>query len=74
VENNSSRELNPLYLSGRNPAYLEFVGMACFTAGLYEESISNMKKIIEKAPSAASVKKIIEKAPSAASELYGNHS
>ena len=39
-----SMELNPMYLSGRNPMYLDFMGMACFTAGLYEESISNMKK------------------------------
>ena len=43
-----SRELNPMYLHGRNPVYLDFMGMACFTAGLYEESISNIKKSIER--------------------------
>ncbi|MEW6668746.1 MAG: adenylate/guanylate cyclase domain-containing protein [Thermodesulfobacteriota bacterium] len=41
-------ELNPMYLHGRNPAYLDYMGWACFTAGRYEESISNMKKAIEK--------------------------
>jgi adenylate cyclase len=49
-----SIELNPMYLSGRNPTYLDFMGQVCFTAGLYEESISNMKKIIEKGGSTAS--------------------
>jgi adenylate cyclase len=42
-----SRELNPMYLYGGWPVYLAFMGIACFTAGLYEESISNMKKAIE---------------------------
>jgi adenylate cyclase len=42
-----AREMNPKYLYGRNPQYLNFMGYACFTAGLYEESISNMKKSIE---------------------------
>jgi tetratricopeptide (TPR) repeat protein len=42
-----SRELNPMYLSGRNSVYLDFMGQACFTAGLYEESISNIKKAKE---------------------------
>jgi adenylate cyclase len=42
-----SRELNPMYLSGRNSVYLDFMGQACFTAGLYEESISNLKKAKE---------------------------
>jgi adenylate cyclase len=49
-----SRELNPLYLSGRDPLYLDFMGWACFTAGRYEESISNIKKAIERFGSAAS--------------------
>jgi adenylate cyclase len=49
-----SMELNPMYLSGRNPTYQDFMGQACFTAGRYEESISNMKKVIEKFGSAAS--------------------
>ena len=43
-----SIELNPMYLHGRNPTYLDFMGMAYFTAGLYEESILNLKKAIEK--------------------------
>jgi adenylate cyclase len=43
-----SWELNPMYLHGRNPQYLDFMGYACFTAGLYDESISNMKKAIER--------------------------
>lgn len=45
-------ELNPMYLHGRNPAYLNFMGMACFTAGLYEDSILNIKKTIERFGSA----------------------
>jgi adenylate cyclase len=49
-----SIELNPMYLSGRNPTYLDFMGQVCFTAGLYEESILNIKKIIEKVGAAAS--------------------
>jgi len=49
-----SMELNPMYLSGRNPTYQNFMGQACFTAGRYEESISNMNKVIEKYGSAAS--------------------
>ena len=43
-----SRELNPMYVDGRNPTYLDFMGMVCFTAGLYEEAISNLKRSIEK--------------------------
>jgi adenylate cyclase len=43
-----SIELNPMYLSGPNPTYLNFMGLTCFTAGLYEESISNLKKVIER--------------------------
>jgi adenylate cyclase len=42
-----ARELNPMYLSGGYPVYVDFMAMACFTAGLYEEAISNMKKAIE---------------------------
>jgi TolB-like protein/tetratricopeptide (TPR) repeat protein len=49
-----SVELNPMYLSGRNPTYLDFMGQVCFTAGLYEESISNMKKVIERFGSTSS--------------------
>jgi len=42
-------ELNPKHLFGRyrNPQYLDWMAMACFTAGLYEEAISKMKKSIE---------------------------
>jgi tetratricopeptide (TPR) repeat protein len=43
-----ARELNPMYLSGSNPTYLDIMGQSCFTAGRYEESISNMKKAIER--------------------------
>jgi adenylate cyclase len=43
-----SMELNPMYLSGKNATYLDYMGMACFTAGLYEESIWYMEKTIEK--------------------------
>ncbi|MGD8226734.1 MAG: adenylate/guanylate cyclase domain-containing protein [Desulfobacteraceae bacterium] len=42
-----ARELNPMYLHGGWPVYLAFMGFACFTAGLYEESIWNVKKAIE---------------------------
>jgi adenylate cyclase len=42
-----ARELNPMYLYGGWPVYLAFMGFACFTAGLYEESIWNVKKAIE---------------------------
>jgi adenylate cyclase len=42
-----ARELNPMYLYGGWPVYLAFMGFACFTAGLYEESIWNIKKAIE---------------------------
>jgi TolB-like protein/Tfp pilus assembly protein PilF len=42
-----SRELNPLYLSGGYPVYVDFMGQACFTAGLYEEAILNMRKAIQ---------------------------
>jgi adenylate cyclase len=43
-----SMELNPKYLHGRNPLYQDTMGEVCFTAGLYEESISNLRKSIEK--------------------------
>jgi adenylate cyclase len=49
-----SMELNPMYLHGRNTMYLDFMAQACFTAGLYEESISNAKKNIERFGSAVS--------------------
>jgi adenylate cyclase len=42
-----SLELNPKYSNGRSPTYLAFMGQVCFTAGLYEESISNIKKVKE---------------------------
>ena len=42
-----SRELNPMYLSGGYPVYVSFMSQTCFTAGLYEEAMSNMKKAIE---------------------------
>ena len=43
-----SRELNPMYLYGGWPVYLASMGFACFTAGLYEESVWNIKKAIER--------------------------
>ncbi len=43
-----AQELNPKYLNGRNPAYLDFMGFACFTAGRYEESIAAMKKCLDR--------------------------
>jgi TolB-like protein len=43
-----SMDLNPLYLSGKNPTYLDYMGMACFTAGRYAEAFLNIKKAIEK--------------------------
>jgi len=43
-----------MYLSGPNPTYLNFMGLTYFTAGLYEESISNLKKVIERAGSTVS--------------------
>jgi tetratricopeptide (TPR) repeat protein len=42
-----------MYLHGQNPLFLDFMGYARFTAGLYEESISNMKKAIERYGSVA---------------------
>lgn len=42
-----AQQLDPKYLYGRNSAYLDFLGYACFTAGLYEESIANWKKSID---------------------------
>jgi tetratricopeptide (TPR) repeat protein len=41
-----SMELDPMG-SRQDQGYLDFLGWACFTAGLYEESISNMKKARE---------------------------
>jgi TolB-like protein len=49
-----SMDLNPMYLHGRTTMYLDFMAYACFTAGLYEESISNAKKSIERFGSAVS--------------------
>jgi adenylate cyclase len=43
-----SMELNPMYLRGRFPGYLDFMGFACFTAGLYDEAIEAMKKAIDR--------------------------
>ena len=40
-------ELDPV-LAEQDQGYLDFMGMACFLAGLYEESISVEKKTIEK--------------------------
>jgi len=47
-------ELNPNYLYGREPRYLDYLGLACFTAGLYEESISNLKRSMERHGSSVS--------------------
>jgi len=43
-----SMELNPMYLHGRFPGYLDFMGYACFTAGLYKEAIEAMKRAIHR--------------------------
>jgi len=43
-----SRELNPMYQYGGWPVYFAHMGIACFTAGLYEESVLNINKTIEK--------------------------
>jgi TolB-like protein/tetratricopeptide (TPR) repeat protein len=42
-----SIEMDPIG-SLRDQGYLDFLSWACFTAGRYEESISNMKRAIEK--------------------------
>jgi adenylate cyclase len=42
-----AQQLNPKYLYGRNPSFLDWLGYAYFTAGLYEESIVVWKKAID---------------------------
>ena len=41
-------QLNPKYLSARNPVYLDFQGYAYFTAGRYEESIAAWRSAIDR--------------------------
>jgi adenylate cyclase len=43
-----AQELNPKYLNGRNEAYIDFMGLACFTAGRYDESVAAWKKAIDR--------------------------
>ena len=43
-----AQELNPKYLNGRNTAYLDFMGYACFTAGQHDESVAAWKKAIDR--------------------------
>ena len=43
-----AQQLDPRYQYARTPAYLDFMGAACFTAGLYEESIANWKKAMDR--------------------------
>jgi len=43
-----AQRLNPKYLYGRNPAFLDFMGYACFTAGRYEESIAAWKQSLDR--------------------------
>jgi len=42
------RELNPKYLTGRDPIYVTFMAFACFTAGLYEEAAEEMRQSINR--------------------------
>ena len=43
-----AQQFNPKYLSDRVPWILDFMGMACFTAGRYEESIVTWKQVIDR--------------------------
>jgi adenylate cyclase len=43
-----AQEFNPKYLNGRNTSYLDFMGLACFTAGRYDESVAAWKKAIDR--------------------------
>jgi tetratricopeptide (TPR) repeat protein len=43
-----AQQLNPKYLDDRVSWMLDFMGFACFTAGMYEESIEAMKKAIDR--------------------------
>jgi tetratricopeptide (TPR) repeat protein len=43
-----AQQLDPKYLSSRWVAYLDFEGLACFTAGYYEESAEALSKSIER--------------------------
>ncbi len=42
-----AQQLNPKYLHGRNPSFLDWLAYAYFTAGRYEESIETWKKAID---------------------------
>jgi tetratricopeptide (TPR) repeat protein len=42
------QQLNPKYLYGRSATYLDFLGYATFTAGLYEESIVVWKQALDR--------------------------
>ena len=42
-----AQQLNPKYQYGRSPGFLDWLGYAYFTAGLYEESIVVWKKAID---------------------------
>jgi tetratricopeptide (TPR) repeat protein len=40
-------KLDPKYIYSKNPMYLDFLGYACFTAGLYEDSFNEWEESIE---------------------------
>ena len=43
-----AQQLNPKYLNDKVPWILDFMGMACFTAGLYEESIAAWRQVLDR--------------------------
>jgi TolB-like protein/class 3 adenylate cyclase len=43
-----AQQFNPKYLNDRVPWILDFMGMACFTAGRYEESIEAWKQVLDR--------------------------
>jgi len=43
-----AQQLNPKYLNDKVPWILDFMGMACFTAGRYEESIAACKQVLDR--------------------------
>jgi tetratricopeptide (TPR) repeat protein len=43
-----AQKLNPKYLNDRVPWILDFMGMACFTAGRYEESIATWRQVLDR--------------------------
>jgi adenylate cyclase len=43
-----AQQLNPKYLNDRVPWILDFMGLACFTAGRYEESVVAWKQVLDR--------------------------